>query len=103
MAASSESAMAPALLAKSRRGRLRGIRHSKNDASQRLSWMVAVRAIYSASVDDNAWVSCFLDECKMGPPLKNHTYPEIEMRSSGQLAQLESLKLWRSVFALAPP
>ncbi|KIK32348.1 hypothetical protein CY34DRAFT_101687 [Suillus luteus UH-Slu-Lm8-n1] len=48
--------------------------------SQMTSFSEFVAATYSASVDDNATMFCFLDPQAIGIPASDTTWPEIEWR-----------------------
>lgn len=46
------------------------------------SFAACTRAIYSASVVDNAIVACFFEDHEIAPPARVKTYPEIDFLSS---------------------
>ena len=53
-----------------------------NDQSQHASCATSDKAMYSASVDDNTTVSCFLDCQVIAPEPAMKTYPVVDLRSS---------------------
>jgi hypothetical protein len=84
------SDIAPLLSTQTRKGMVRGMcAWVKDMQSQRPSWMHALRAMYSASVDKSAMVFCFLEFQSMRHPAKNQMNP-VTKTLSGSPAQSES-------------
>src|SRR6266850_1506467 len=50
--------------------------------NQQASHAASDRAMYSASVDDSAIISCFLDHHVIAPPAAKKTYPDVDLQSS---------------------
>src|SRR6267142_1656719 len=50
--------------------------------NQQASHASSDKATYSASVDNSAIISCFLDHHVIAPPATKKTYPDVDLRSS---------------------